>query len=234
MKRVICVICARSGSTGIPGKNIRPLLDKPLLAHSVQTAVSSGLFDQVVVTSDSSKYLEIASKYGASFLVNRPEELSSSFVSKLGAIKHAASSVEREKNLKFDTIVDLDVTSPLRLSKDIKGALELFNSKNVTSVITGCRSHRSPYTNLVEVNDSGVVSVSKSSPKILSQRQESPRCFDMNASIYIWNRDSFFHEQKVFYDDTLLYEMPFDRSWDIDYEIDFEIVELLMKKRLTC
>ncbi len=62
MKRVICVICARSGSTGVPGKNIRPLLDKPLLAHSVQVAVSTGLFDQVVVTSDSPEYLEIASK----------------------------------------------------------------------------------------------------------------------------------------------------------------------------
>lgn len=231
MDRVICVICARSGSKGVPDKNIRMLAGQPLLAHSIQIAVAAKMFDCIVVTSDSSDYLEIAAEFGADMLVRRPENLSADSVTKLGAIEHAVSYVEKEMGESFDTIVDLDVTSPLRVAEDIHGALELFNSEGTTSVITGCQSHRSPYTNLVEINDSGFVQVSKPSSQILSRRQESPLCFDMNASIYIWKREEFGADPKVFYDDTLLYEMPFERSWDIDHKIDFEIVELFMKLR---
>lgn len=230
MGTTVCVICARSGSKGVPDKNVRPVLGKPLIAHSVEVAVSSNLFDHIVVTSDSQDYLYIAQSYGADMLVLRPSTLAGDGVTKLGAIEHAVSEVETRTGLKVTTIVDLDVTSPLRTASDIQGALELYHAENVTSVITGCASHRSPYTNLVERDSTGVVSVSKSSGKTLSRRQESPECFDMNASIYVWNRDSFYKDPKVFYEDTLLYEMPFERSWDVDNEIDIEIVEFLMSR----
>lgn len=231
MSRVICVICARSGSKGVPNKNIRALLGKPLLAYSIEVAIESKVFDQIVVTSDSSDYLEIAAKFGANILVQRPVNLSADSVTKLGAIEHAVSYAEKQTGASFDTVVDLDVTSPLRTSEDVRGALELFNREKATSVITGCQSHRSPYTNLVELDQSGRVRLSKPTTKELSRRQESPPCFDMNASCYIWRREEFRVNPRVFYDDTLLYEMPFERSWDIDHAIDFEIVECLMSRR---
>lgn len=231
MRRNICVICARSGSKGVPNKNIHTYLGKPLLAYSVETAISSKVFEHIVVTSDSSEYLEIAAKYGADILVQRPTNLSLDTVTKLGAIEHAVTSSEKQLDINFDTIVDLDVTSPLRIIDDVIGALDLFNKKNCTSVITGCKSHRSPYTNLVEVGPAGYVWLSKPTKEQKSRRQESPPCFDMNASIYIWKRDVFRADPRVFYSDTLLYEMPFERSWDIDSEIDFEIVECLMSRR---
>ena len=228
---IVCVICARSGSKGVPNKNIRPLLGKPLLAYSIETAVESSVFDYIVVTSDSLEYLEIASIFGADMVVHRPPELSADTVTKLGAIEHAVSYVEMEKGKGVDIIVDLDVTSPLRIVEDILGALELFNQEDVASVITGSQSHRSPYTNLVELKLDGCVKLSKPTGKVLSRRQEAPLCYDMNASVYIWNRQIFHSNPNVFYEDTLLYEMPFERSWDIDREIDLEIVEFLLSRR---
>lgn len=231
MSQVICVICARSGSKGVSDKNIRPLKGKPLLAHSVEVAVESKLFESVVVTSDSEHYLDIAREYGAEILVKRPPELAVDTTTKLGAIEHAVSYAESHTGKDFDVIVDLDVTSPLRVKADLSGSLSLFKASNATSVITGSKSHRSPYTNLVERGPGGVVNVVKPTAESISRRQEAPVCFDMNASIYIWNRIVFREDPKVFYGDTLLYEMPFERSWDIDFEIDFEIVELLMSRR---
>lgn len=230
MSHVICVVCARSGSKGVPDKNIRKLLGKPLLAYSIELANKTGIFDCVAVTSDSNRYLEIASEYSVDIAVQRPSYLSVDTVTKLGAIEHAVSFAENATSINYDIIVDLDVTSPLRNRDDIYGAMELFNRKTPTSVITGTPSHRSPYTNLVEVDPSGVAKLSKPTEKLLSRRQESPICYDMNASIYIWDRKKFRNDPKVFYDDTLLYEMPFERSWDIDHEIDFEIVEFLMSR----
>lgn len=231
MSRVVCVICARSGSREVPDKNIRSLHGKPLLAHSVEVAVESGLFEHVVVTSDSESYLNIAREYGADIMVKRPAELAADTATKLGAIEHAVSYTENSTGKEFDVIVDLDVTSPLRIQVDLLESLELFEASGVKSIITGCKSHRSPYTNLVERDPDGVVNIVKPAAESISRRQEAPVCFDMNASIYIWDRKAFREDPKVFYEDTLLYEMPFERSWDIDYEIDFEIVELLMSRR---
>lgn len=233
MNSIVAVICARSGSKGVPNKNIRLILGKPLLAYSIEVATMSKAFDHIVVTSDSEEYLKIADKFGADVLVRRPANLSVDSVTKLGAIEHAVSFVEKKQRVSFDTIVDLDVTSPLRIVDDVLGALELFNRVAPTSVITGCPSRRNPYTNLVELDRFGCVRLSKPTTRDLSRRQEAPPCFDMNASIYIWKRNEFRNHPGVFYDDTLLYEMPYERSIDIDNEIDFKIVEYLMSCRFA-
>lgn len=230
MKNIICTICARSGSKGVQNKNVRLLAGKPLLAYSIESAKQSNTFDEIVVTSDSKDYLDIATEFGADTVVHRPIKFASDGISKLGAIEHAVKYTEKLRERKYDVIVDLDVTSPLRNVFDIIGAITLLKKRGVSSIISGCQSHRSPYTNLVELNDDGFVRICKPTIGEVSRRQDSPRCFDMNASIYVWQRDVFYNNPTVFYNDTLLYEMPFERSWDIDYEIDFEIVEFLMQR----
>lgn len=230
MSKIICTICARSGSQGIPNKNIKKLMGKHLLQHSIEVAINCGLFDEIVVSSDSKAYLDIAKSSGNVRLVHRPVDLAAGTVTKLGAIEHAVSETEKILNKEFDIIVDLDVTSPLRTVNDIKGAVNCYLEKDVLSVITGSPSRRSPYTNLVELTNSGSVQVVKKGDKTLSRRQESPVCYDMNASIYVWNRSVFKNEPAVFYEDTVLYEMPIERSWDIDEPIDFEIVEFFMAR----
>jgi len=230
MKR-LCTICARGGSKGVPNKNIRQMVGKPLIAHSILQAQSSGLFEAIAVSSDSMKILDISKKFGADYSVLRPPELASDFAPKLPAIQHCVNEVETLSGEKFDVIVDLDATSPLRITKDIEGAVKLLEDRNVSNVITGCPARRSPYFNLVEQDERGCVRLSKSPEQIITRRQDAPECFDMNASIYVWNRSGLIGSKSVFNVDTLLFVMPEERSIDVDHEWEFEYVEFLFNKR---
>lgn len=230
MKR-ICTICARGGSKGVPNKNIRNLTGKPLIAHSILQAKSSGLFDAIAISSDSSQILDVAKEWGADYLIKRPDDLATDLSAKMPALKHCVIETEKLSKCKYDVIVDLDATSPLRNIKDIKGAIELLEKNGVSNVITGAPARRSPYFNLVEVDESGVVRLSKPLTTPIVRRQDSPNCFDMNASIYVWRRKALFENDSIFLSDTALYEMPEERSIDIDSELDFEFVTYLMSKK---
>jgi N-acylneuraminate cytidylyltransferase/CMP-N,N'-diacetyllegionaminic acid synthase len=225
----ICTICARGGSKGVPGKNKRMLCGKPLLAWTVELAKNSNLFDLVAFSSDSSELLLAAKQAGADLLVERPREMASDVAGKIPAIQHCLEQAELALGQKAAVFVDLDVTSPLRSVEDVVGAVNLLETTKVSSVITGCTSRRSPYFNLVELNSDGSVKLSKEHETSILRRQDSPQCFDMNASIYVWNRDQFMRDPKTLYADTRLFEMPEKRSIDIDSEVDFELVQLLMK-----
>lgn len=229
MKR-LCTICARGGSKGVPGKNLKLLLGRPLITHTVLQAVRSGLFDEIAVSSDSEDILEVAVSAGATLPIVRPAELATDTAGKLPAIVHCVERVEAASGHRFDTIVDLDATSPLRDVSDITGAVALLESTGVKSVITGAPARRSPYFNLVERNADGVVALSKPPAQGVLRRQDSPPCFDMNASIYVWSRAVLMANPGVFYDDTRLFEMPEIRSQDIDSDLDFQIVEMLMTR----
>ncbi len=227
----ICTICARGGSKGVKNKNIRDLAGKPLIAHTLEQAKASSLFDLIAVSSDSLEILTIARGYGADLLVERPVELATDTAAKLPVIRHCVEEAERISGKRFDVVVDLDATSPLRLVEDIRGAVDMLESKKVSNVITASLARRSPYFNLVELDEEGVVGLSKPQGRRIDRRQDSPKCFDMNASIYVWKRTALFAHPTLFNVDTRLFVMPEERSADIDNELDFEIVELLMKKR---
>ena len=229
--KYLCTVCARGGSKGVPGKNLRPLLGKPLIAHTLEQAKQSGLFAAIAVSSDSQEILDAAKRHGADILVRRPHEMATDSAPKVPAIRHCLESAERELGREFPIFVDLDATSPLRLPKDIAGAVRLLESTGASSVITGAPARRSPYFNLVELDARGVPHVAKQMSTPLTRRQDAPRCFDMNASIYVWRRDAFLSTSAVFYDDTRLFEMPEERSIDIDSELDWEIVQFLMTRR---
>jgi CMP-N-acetylneuraminic acid synthetase len=227
----VCTITVRGGSKGVPGKNWRPLAGIPLFAHSVRHAVEAGIFDRIAVTSDAPEILEHAAEYGATDVITRPADLASDTAGKVPAIVHAVLEVERSAGLTFDTVVDLDATSPLREVSDILGAVELLERGGFESVITGAEAHRNPYFNLVERDPDGVVAVSKQPPPGLLRRQDVPPAFDMNASIYVWRRDTLVADPRVFYPTTRLFEMPPERSRDIDSELDFELVSWLMTRK---
>ncbi len=228
----ICTICARGGSKGVENKNIKIIAGKPLIAHSIQQAKQSNLFDVIAISSDSPEILAVAKQYGADILVKRPTELATDQAAKLPVIQHCVTTVERELGKQFDVIVDMDATSPLRLVEDILKSVQLFEENmNADNLITGAPSRRSPYFNLVEVNHEGYASLSKKLDKEIVRRQDAPKCYDMNASIYIWRREAVLNSTTVFQEKTLLYEMPEERSIDIDSELDFEFVSFLAMKR---
>lgn len=228
--RRVATLCARAGSKGVPGKNLRVLAGKPLLRWSLDLALESGLFECVVVDSDSAELRELGARAGAHLVVERPPELAVDSAGKLPAIRHAVEQAELRTGVPFDVVVDLDLTSPLRTMDDLRGAIDLLEQGGAGNVITGCESRRSPYFNLVEASPSGAVAPAKSARRYV-RRQDTPACYDMNASIYVWWRDRFLAEPYVFDDGTRLFEMPTERSFDIDEPLDFEIVEWLMTKR---
>ena len=230
MKR-ICTICARGGSKGVPGKNIQPLLGKPLLAHSIEQAQASGLFDAIALSSDSEEILSTGRLWNIAHEVRRPEPLSTDGASKLAAIAHCVEAIEKNEQKSFDIVVDLDVTSPLRSVDDIRNAVHLLESGDADNVVSGTRSRRSPYFNLVEADERGYVQLSKPLATPIVRRQDSPNCYDLNASIYVWRRKGLSQESSLFQPRTALFEMPEERSWDIDTDLDFMIVQELMKRK---
>lgn len=229
----LCTICARGGSKGVKGKNVRMMHGKPLIAYSIEQARASELFDAIAVSSDSAQILEIASACGVDHLVNRPADLATDTAAKLPVIRHCVSEVERVRGQTYNTLVDLDATSPLRSVYDIQNAVSLLETSNFGNVITAMPARRSPYFNLVEVDSSNTVSLSKPLATPLVRRQDAPKCYDMNASIYIWQRNVLFDAPTLFNSDTGLYVMPEDRSIDIDSELDFKFVEYLMSQNLN-
>lgn len=230
--KVLCTICARGGSQGVKNKNILPLLGKPLIAHSILQAKKTGLFDCIAVSSDSKSIRDISLEWGIDEVIERPEELATSAAAKLPVIQHAVLEIEKRKNIQFDMIVDLDATSPLRTVNDISESFRYFiDHATASNLITGCVARRSPYFNLVEKNENGFVDLSKKSTIPIVRRQDAPACYDLNASIYIWRRQSLFDYTTVILDCTIIYEMPENRSIDIDTSLDFEIVQMLAKNR---
>jgi CMP-N,N'-diacetyllegionaminic acid synthase len=227
MKR-LCTICARGGSKGVKGKNVRQLLGKPLIVYSIEQAKASGLFEAIAVSSDSDHILEIARECSVDYLIKRPAELATDQAAKIPVIRHCAAEVERQKGYPFDTIVDLDATSPLRSVEDIQNAVKLLEDSDWGNVITAMPARRSPYFNLVELNANGVVELSKHLETAIVRRQDAPKCYDMNASIYVWTHQVLYSSDTVFNQDTRLYVMPEERSIDIDSELDFRFVEFLM------
>ena len=234
MKR-LCSVCVRGGSKGVPNKNIRPLLEKPLFIHSLDQARQSGIFDCIVVSSDSNEILQLAEEWGVDHAIKRPEELASDSAAKPPVIQHCFLTAEALSGMTFDIGVDLDATSPLRNKEDLTGVLKLLeSSKEISNVITGTPARRSPYFNLVELDESGRVHLSGKRQNIdgtIVRRQDAPPCFDMNASIYSWWRDSLLNAHQVLQKNTRLYLMPEERSVDIDSELDFQWVEFLMSKQ---
>ncbi|MGD9838220.1 MAG: flagellar modification protein B [Afipia sp.] len=229
MKR-LATICARGGSKGVPNKNLKLLGGRPLIAWSVLQAKATGLFDRVVVSSDSGDIRAAALEAGADSVVNRPTDMATDEAPKVPAILHALLEAEREANVRYDVLVDLDATAPLRLPDDIIGAVDLLETSGSRSVITGNEAYRSPYFDLVELQDDGTVRVSKTPSRPVFRRQDVPVCYDMNASIYVWKRDALVANPSVFYGDTRLFEMPAERSREIDSPFDFSIVEFLFDR----
>lgn len=228
---LLCTICARGGSKGVVGKNARDLLGRPVLAWSIAQARETGLFDAIAFSSDSDALLDAALKAGADIAVRRPDEMATDTAPKLPAIRHCLEQAIAQTGKTPEIFVDLDVTSPLRLASDITGAVALLRESGSRNVITGAPARRSPYFNLVEQRTDGSVGLSKSANPPITRRQDAPRCFDMNASIYVWRVAPFLEEPAVFYPDTRLFEMPEERSIDIDSDLDFALVESLLRQR---
>lgn len=225
---IIATICARGGSQGVPGKNIRPLHGKPLIVHTIDQALACPGIEGVYISTDSPEIAAVAEAAGAIVPFLRPAELATSSAPKVPVIEHLVKHLQGLGRV-ITTVVDLDPTSPLRDIADIENCLALMGD-DVDVVITGYEAEKNPYFNMVERKPDGNIGVVKPPPGMVAGRQAAPAVFSMNASIYVWRPEAL--SRGIWQNRVELYVMPRERSVDIDAELDFFFVEKLMEMKL--
>jgi len=226
--KILCTICAREGSKGLKNKNIKKINGKHLIYYTINQAIKSKIFDEIVVSSDSRMILDLSKKYGIQNLIYRNKKLAKDNSTKVPVIRNCLEEIEKLKKKKFDTIIDLDVTAPLRRISDIKNALLKFKKEKAVNLFSACNSRKNPYFNAV-VWRNGKIKPVINLMKKLTSRQQAPNVYDMNASIYIWQRKTLINYDTIFLDKTSMYLMPEERSIDIDNQFDFKVVSKFLK-----
>mgnify|MGYP001299510938 FL=1 len=226
---VLCTICARGGSKGVKNKNIKNINGKPLISYSINQAKKSKIFNEIVVSTDSKLISKISKNFKAESWFLRPKNLSNDKSEKIHSIRHALITSEKYFNKKYDYIVDLDASSPLRSIEDIKKSFKKFINTNSSNLVTLCESRKNPYFNMIEIKKNVLKKVKKLNKKVV-RRQDAPKVYEMNASIYIWSRKTLLSDMKIINNRTSYYIMPYNRSIDIDNIDDFNYVNYLMKK----
>jgi len=224
----IATICARGGSTGLPGKNIRLLNDKPLIVHTIEQALTSSCIDHVFVSTDDQEIADIAASAGAQVPFLRPAELATKDAAKHPVILHCVDHVER-LGFEVTRIIDMDPTSPLRNQQDIENCLSLL-TEDIDVVFSVNEAKKNPYFNLVELDKNNKVVISKKLPNPIVARQHAPAVYGINGSLYAWHRHTL--EKGLWNGRAKIYVMPEKRSVDIDSQADFDYVEFLMNRKI--
>ena len=227
----IAIIPARSGSKGIKDKNIRDLCGKPLMAYTIEAAIASGEFDEVMVSTDSELYAEIARAYGAQVPFLRSAVTASDTASSWEMVDEVLANYKKLGKT-FDTFCLLQPTSPLRTAADIKEAYKLFEEKANFAVVSVCEAEHSPLWcgHLPETNEFiDFVQQDK-----LKQRQAGKKFYRLNGAIYIVNIEKFKADRQLYQKGSFAYIMTQERSVDIDTELDFKLAEVTMREYVCC
>lgn len=234
---ILVTICARGGSKGIPGKNIKEINGFPLIYYTIKVA---NLFKEkyqdksidIVLSTDTESIKQVAIKQNLYIETDytRPEALATDTAGKLGVIVDVKNFMENKHHKKYDYVLDLDITSPLRNVEDLEKSLALLeNNLEALNLFSVSPANRNPYFNMVEETENGFVSLCKTGNFLT--RQSAPKVFDMNASFYFYKK-KFFDENctRVITNKSLVYEIP-HLCFDLDHPIDFDFMTYLLENK---
>lgn len=224
--RNLAIIPARSGSKGLPNKNIKLLGDKPLIAYSIDAANKSKLFDEVMVSTDSEEYAQVARRCGASVPFMRSMQTSNDQASSWDVVKEVLAEYGKlGKN--FDTVSLLQPTSPLRIAEDIVNGYQLFSEKNAEAVVAVCEMDHSPLWSNTIPNDLCMNGFIRDEVKNRN-RQGLPTYYRINGALYIIRTELLSHIEELYGESSFAFVMPRERSIDIDTEIDFIMAQSVL------
>ncbi len=223
---MIAIIPARGGSKGLPGKNIKPLNGKPLIAYAVEAALKAKHIDRVIISTDDEEIARVAVQYGAELPFMRPAELASDTALAVDNYIYTIGKLEQESGTIIDAFVVLQPTSPLRIAEDIDGAVELFEKKKADSVISytqeahpiSWHKYLDEEGHFIDILDANI-----------KNRQDNRVSYYPNGAVYVF-RTSMIRERKYYTDRSYAYIMPRIRSVDIDFIEDFEYAEFLLRR----
>ena len=227
--RVTALIPARGGSKRLPRKNIKLLVDKPLIAWSIEVAKACKYVDRVIVSTDDEEIKRISEQYGAEVPFLRPDYLSNDHASSFDVIKHAIDFLTLSKS--NELIVLLQPTSPLRLVSEIDTALEFFVQKSAKGVVSISETEHSPMWSNTLPEDGCMSDFIR--PEVQGKRsQDLPTFFRLNGSIYIYETLSLLEQSKIFFNENVYgFETSLETAVDIDTELDFLVAETIIKYR---
>ena len=227
-KKVLAIIPARGGSKGLPGKNIKKLNGKPLLAYSIETAIQSDVFDKIIVSTDDEKIAKTAKNYGAEVPFIRPAKLATDTAKSIEVLVHAIKWLE-DKGENYDYVMKLQPTSPLRKKEDIVKAMDLLLKKDGNSVISVSECDHHPlWANTLE-DDLKMNEFIRDEVKG-KNRQELPKYYELNGVIFLSKVEVLLRTKDWYGKESYAYVMDSKRAIDIDNIIDFELAEIIMRK----
>lgn len=229
---ILITICARGGSKGIPGKNIKSIGGSPLIYYSLVIAQQfQGVVENVdiVLSTDSEQIRNVVKSFNFNVFTDyiRPERLATDDAGKMEAIVDVKNFMEDKNDVEYDYLIDLDVTSPLRSLNDIKQAFDVLEKdKEALNIFSVSPANRNPYFNMVEQNETGYYTLCKKGEFLT--RQSSPKVYDMNASFYIYRRTFFENDYRTaITNKSLIYNVS-HICFDLDHPVDFEFMEFLI------
>lgn len=224
----LAIIPARSGSKGLKDKNIKLLNGKPLLAYTIEAARESGIFDEIMVSTDSREYTDIAKQWGASVPFLRSYELSNDTASSWDVVKEV---INKYMNLgtEFDTVALLQPTSPLRTSNDIIEGYNVMKAKEANFVVGVCEMDHSPLWANTLPEDISMENFIR--PEVVKMpRQGIPTYYRINGALYIVKVDYLMRTPDIYGDRSFALIMSKENSIDIDDQMDFTIAEVLISE----
>jgi len=220
-KKILSLIPARGGSKGIPGKNIRILAGKPLIAWTIEEAKKSKYIDRLILSSEDSEIIKVAIEWGCEVPFVRPSELARDDTPSIELVIHAINTL----NEKYDYIVLLQPTSPLRTVEDIDCCIELCICSNALSCVSVVEVNQHPNW-MFKINSKGKIEHYEKN-EIKCSRQQLPTLYMLNGAVYVANTDFLIKHKSFLHEDTHAYIMPPNRSIDVDSELDLAFTELL-------
>ena len=226
----VAFIFARGGSKGLPGKNIRPLDGKPLIAWSIEHALAVERIDRVIVSTDSDEIASISRQYGAEAPFIRPASLAMDESPEWLAWRHGLEYLKNTGSFP-EIMVSVPATAPLRSTIDINKCLDEYEYGSADVIITVTDAHRSPYFNMVKENPDGTYGLVNTPPFTLERRQDAPIVYDMATVCYVANSEYIMSHESIFEGRVRAVNVPIERAIDIDTLMDFQIAEVLLSKR---
>jgi len=225
--RYVALICARGGSKGLPGKNIKPLGGIPLIGRSIEIAKKISKIDRVIVSTDSVEIATVARAYGAEVPFMRPAELATDTSSEWMVWQHAIEYLKNNDWNTVDGLVNLPTTAPLRSTIDVENCLVEYEKGDVDIVITVTKAYRNPYFNMVTNDQEGYSSLVIDGERIV-RRQDAPTVYDVSTVAYVVNPEYVINSNGIFDGKVRSVEVPIERAVDIDTQYDFEIANTFL------
>ena len=230
-KRILAIVPARGGSKGLPGKNIKPLCGKPLIAWSIEHAQNSKYIDDIFISTDSREIADVAEEYGVLVPELRPIELAKDTTPSSEFIIYTLNKLKTEGK-HFDYFILLEPTSPLRDVEDVDKSIEMIvdNPEN-DSIVGVAMSGTIHPAFMVVINKRGVLEAFEPDKQTL-RRQDLPKVFFFEGSVYVSKVDSYLKRKTFYHEKTMPYVVPEWKSHEIDDYVDFSIIETIMNLKL--